>query len=326
MKTVRASRDGEPSHHSGILVLQDMTVHHARVGRACQIGKAHKDFGHSACRNWHDILPTGALDLRPGAISRYDSELAAVDVHGMEHLVATFAIGQLSGWPRDQVRREMPMLPLVLSSDSPVSRSVADPHRCGVPRSCAADRADRRSRPDRGRGGSDPLRDRPDLERRCAVRGPETSSAQGHFEDVRRGGYDRAQHLKDMALDGVAGEVLVQTKGAEGQKFVDSSPEEAGFELSVPRPNQAQLSRSSAFREAARANVGHPSEVINHTETPDWDEKARELTDGRGVDCVVEIGGPGTIAKSLKAMAVGGHVSLIGAGLSPAGRCSIHHC
>jgi NADPH:quinone reductase-like Zn-dependent oxidoreductase len=35
------------------------------------------------------------------------------------------------------------------------------------------------------------------------------------------------------------------------------------------------------------------SEVINYTETPDRDEKARELTDGRGVDCVVEIGGPG---------------------------------
>jgi NADPH:quinone reductase-like Zn-dependent oxidoreductase len=41
--------------------------------------------------------------------------------------------------------------------------------------------------------------------------------------------------------------------------------------------------------------------VINYTETRDWDERARELTDGRGVDCVVEIGGPGTIAKSLKA-------------------------
>ena len=36
--------------------------------------------------------------------------------------------------------------------------------------------------------------------------------------------------------------------------------------------------------------------------TPDWDEKVRELTDGRGVDCVVEIGGPGTIAMSLKAL------------------------
>jgi NADPH:quinone reductase-like Zn-dependent oxidoreductase len=59
--------------------------------------------------------------------------------------------------------------------------------------------------------------------------------------------------------------------------------------------------------------------VINYTETPDWDAKVRELTDGRGVDCIVEIGGPGTIAMSLKALAVGGHVSLIGASLSASG-------
>ena len=50
------------------------------------------------------------------------------------------------------------------------------------------------------------------------------------------------------------------------------------------------------------------AEVINYTETPGWDTKVRELTDGRGVDCVIEIGGPGTIAMSLKALAVGGHV------------------
>jgi NADPH:quinone reductase-like Zn-dependent oxidoreductase len=50
--------------------------------------------------------------------------------------------------------------------------------------------------------------------------------------------------------------------------------------------------------------------VINYTETPDWDVKARELTDGSSVDCVVEIGGPGTVAKSLKAFAVGGHVDM----------------
>jgi NADPH:quinone reductase-like Zn-dependent oxidoreductase len=45
----------------------------------------------------------------------------------------------------------------------------------------------------------------------------------------------------------------------------------------------------------------------------------RELIDGRGVDCVVEIGGPGTIAKSLKALAVGGHVSLMACGAAAAG-------
>ena len=41
------------------------------------------------------------------------------------------------------------------------------------------------------------------------------------------------------------------------------------------------------------------------------------MTDGHGVDCVVEIGGPGTIAMSLKALAVDGHVSLTGASLTP---------
>ena len=34
--------------------------------------------------------------------------------------------------------------------------------------------------------------------------------------------------------------------------------------------------------------------MINYRETPNWDEEVRVLTDGRGVDCVVEIGGPGT--------------------------------
>jgi predicted TIM-barrel fold metal-dependent hydrolase len=42
---------------------------------------------------------------------------------------------------------------------------------------------------------------------------PETISAQGRFEDVHRGGYDPEQHLRDMQLDGVAGEVLYPSQG-----------------------------------------------------------------------------------------------------------------
>jgi NADPH:quinone reductase-like Zn-dependent oxidoreductase len=67
------------------------------------------------------------------------------------------------------------------------------------------------------------------------------------------------------------------------------------------------------------ARVIATTSTTDCAETPDWDEKTRELTDGRGVDCVVETGAPRTIAKSLKALAVGGHVSLIGASLSPSG-------
>jgi NADPH:quinone reductase-like Zn-dependent oxidoreductase len=79
------------------------------------------------------------------------------------------------------------------------------------------------------------------------------------------------------------------------------------------------IATTSTPEKAERLKALGASEVINYKETPDWDEKARELTDGRGVDCVVEIGGPGTIAMSLKALAAGGHVSLIGAILSLSG-------
>jgi alcohol dehydrogenase len=76
------------------------------------------------------------------------------------------------------------------------------------------------------------------------------------------------------------------------------------------------IATTSTAEKAERLKALGASEVINYSETPDWDAKARELTDGHGVDCVVEIGGPGM---SLKALAVGGHVSLIGASLSPSG-------
>jgi predicted TIM-barrel fold metal-dependent hydrolase len=42
---------------------------------------------------------------------------------------------------------------------------------------------------------------------------PETISGRGRFEDVHRGGYDPDQHLADMRLDGVAGEVLYPSQG-----------------------------------------------------------------------------------------------------------------
>src|SRR5262249_12740617 len=42
---------------------------------------------------------------------------------------------------------------------------------------------------------------------------PETISGRGLFEDVPRGGYDPEQHLADMRLDGVSGEVLYPSQG-----------------------------------------------------------------------------------------------------------------
>jgi NADPH:quinone reductase-like Zn-dependent oxidoreductase len=53
-------------------------------------------------------------------------------------------------------------------------------------------------------------------------------------------------------------------------------------------------------------------ETINYVTTPDWAERAVELTGGDGVDHVVEVGGPGTTDQSIKATRRGGTVSLIG--------------
>ncbi len=51
---------------------------------------------------------------------------------------------------------------------------------------------------------------------------PETITARGRFEDVLRGGYDPEQHLADMALDGVAGEVLYPSQGLFYFKVADT--------------------------------------------------------------------------------------------------------
>ncbi|MEM7603132.1 MAG: zinc-binding dehydrogenase, partial [Verrucomicrobiota bacterium] len=53
-------------------------------------------------------------------------------------------------------------------------------------------------------------------------------------------------------------------------------------------------------------------ETINYRENPDWDKAVFELTGGRGVDHVIEVGGPGTLPMSMNAVAAGGSIALIG--------------
>ena len=54
------------------------------------------------------------------------------------------------------------------------------------------------------------------------------------------------------------------------------------------------------------------SEVVNCRTTPNWDVRVRELTGGRGADLVVEVGGPGSVAKSIAAIRYCGHISVVG--------------
>ncbi|SEV98504.1 zinc-dependent alcohol dehydrogenase family protein [Natrinema salifodinae] len=68
---------------------------------------------------------------------------------------------------------------------------------------------------------------------------------------------------------------------------------------------------SSSDEKLERARELGAAETINYEENPDWGETVRELTGG-GVDHVVEVGGPGTLERSLAAAGVNGHVHLIG--------------
>jgi len=53
--------------------------------------------------------------------------------------------------------------------------------------------------------------------------------------------------------------------------------------------------------------------VINYRDDENWGETAKKLSlNGRGVDHVVEIGGPNTMAQSLRAVAIDGEIAVIG--------------
>ena len=53
-------------------------------------------------------------------------------------------------------------------------------------------------------------------------------------------------------------------------------------------------------------------DLINYKTTPSWGEQAKALTDGRGVDHVIEVGGSATFAQSMAACRLGGHIAVIG--------------
>ncbi|MCA1766842.1 MAG: NAD(P)-dependent alcohol dehydrogenase [Idiomarina sp.] len=52
--------------------------------------------------------------------------------------------------------------------------------------------------------------------------------------------------------------------------------------------------------------------LINYKEDEEWGKTVRKLTNGRGVDHVIEVGGPGTLPQSINAVAIAGHIALIG--------------
>jgi NADPH:quinone reductase-like Zn-dependent oxidoreductase len=98
-------------------------------------------------------------------------------------------------------------------------------------------------------------------------------------------------------------------------------------EEDTPHPQQGEVlvrvhAVSLNFRDIAMLRDRYPlphrkgliptSEVLNYNEEPQWGNRARALTGGRGVDRVAEVGGGGTIGESLHAVAASGELASIG--------------
>jgi len=72
------------------------------------------------------------------------------------------------------------------------------------------------------------------------------------------------------------------------------------------------IATSSSDEKLERALSLGASDGVNYRSVPEWDKRVRELTGGSGVDHVVEVGGAGTLNKSLGAVRMGGTISMIG--------------
>ena len=72
------------------------------------------------------------------------------------------------------------------------------------------------------------------------------------------------------------------------------------------------IATSSSDKKLERVRALGADETINYKSCEEWGKRVLDLTDGRGVDCTVEIGGPGTLNRSIQATRVGGHIALIG--------------
>lgn len=85
------------------------------------------------------------------------------------------------------------------------------------------------------------------------------------------------------------------------------------FALQIAKAMGAEvIATSSSDAKLERVRALGADHVINYKATPDWGAAVQELTDGEGVDHILDVGGPATLQQSIRAARIGGHISLIG--------------
>ena len=85
------------------------------------------------------------------------------------------------------------------------------------------------------------------------------------------------------------------------------------FGLQIARAMGATVvATSSSEEKLERLRELGAAQTFNYKSHPDWGRRIFDWTGGRGVDHVLEIGGPGTLPQSIDALRTGGHIALIG--------------
>lgn len=85
------------------------------------------------------------------------------------------------------------------------------------------------------------------------------------------------------------------------------------FALQLAKLHGARvIATSSSEEKLERVRAMGADDTINYKQTLDWEKEVLRLTDGVGVDHVVEVGGAGTIGKSIVAARIGGKIGVIG--------------
>ena len=112
-----------------------------------------------------------------------------------------------------------------------------------------------------------------------------------------------AWHALEAGEPATSGESIV-TQGSGGVSL---------FALQFAKLCGARVIATSSTEErcARLASLGADA-TINYRADPEWDRAVLELTQGRGADRIVEVGGAGTLQRSLSAIRVGGLIAVIG--------------
>jgi len=125
--------------------------------------------------------------------------------------------------------------------------------------------------------------------------------------------YEEAATLPTAALTAWMATVGGNNVPRGGTVLVEGTGGIASFALQISNAFGARvIVTSSSDEKLERARALGAQDGINYKNVPAWGDRVLELTGGRGADLVIDIGGKATIEQSLKSLAYGGTVALVG--------------